>query len=84
MPKSVVKKVKDYNVESDIPMHDSKFNIGQMVKRTYDAKTKNPPVNLVQDVSWNVLADSWVYEIAESDGCGICRWDVLEEVLLPL
>jgi len=77
-------KAKDYHTASDIPMHDSKFNIGQKVKRKYDAKTKNPMVDLVQDVSWNVLKNSWVYGISEHDEHGTYWTDVLEEVLLPL
>jgi hypothetical protein len=77
-------KTMGHDDKSDIPMHDSKFNIGQKVKRKYDAKSKNPMLNLVQDVSWSVLKNSWVYEIAESEGCGTCWWDVLEEDLMPL
>jgi len=77
-------KTRGHEDKSDIPMHDSKFNIGQKVKRKYDAKTKNPIVDLVQDVSWNVLKNSWVYGISEHDEHGTYWTDVLEEVLLPL
>jgi len=87
-------KAKDYRTESDIPMHDSKFNIGQMVKmnypgnqtrhQDYQASHSSVMPHLVQDVSWNALEDSWVYEITEDDGHGLWGRDVLEAELLPL
>lgn len=55
-------KVKDYNTESDIPMHDSKFNIGQKVS------FGKVIVHLISDVSWDVLKNSWVYGVHVKEG----------------
>jgi len=72
-------KVKDYRTESDIPMNDSKFNIGQKVRRIGDTVLK------VEDVFWSVLEKSWVYEVREPVHAGGIYWpEVLEEELLPL
>ena len=75
---------KDYNIESDIPMNDAEFNIGQMVKQSYDANEPKPMRYMVQDVSWSVLENSWVYGVSEFGPEG-CYWpDVLQKYLLPL
>jgi len=71
-------KGKEYHTESDILMNDSKFNIGQKVRRMGDTVLK------VEDVFWSVLEKSWVYGVREPGSPGIYWPEVLEEDLLPL
>jgi hypothetical protein len=73
--KTVVEK--DYNTESDIPMNDAKFTIGQKVTFGKDV------VFEIHDVSWSVLSDSWLYTMIRlHDGT---HWHgIFEADLLPL
>ena len=69
-------KVKDYHTESDIPMHDAQFTIGQKVTFGHEAYE-------IHDVSWSVLSDSWLYTLIRlHDGT---HWrGVLEDDLQPV